>query len=60
MPLRATVLDLAPDGPAQVMVRLAVGESVLLARVSAKSAHLLQLPPGLAVCAPVQGVAILG
>ena len=72
--LPATVLELADDAPGQVMVRLAVGAappagagrdggaakrgSVLLARVSQRSAHALGLRPGLAVQAQIKAAAL--
>ncbi|MEI8324705.1 MAG: TOBE domain-containing protein, partial [Betaproteobacteria bacterium] len=58
--LRATVTELCVDSPGQAMVRLDVGGATLLARVSAKSAHALQLAPGKCVYAQIKGVAILG
>ena len=58
--LRARVTDLSPDGPGQIMVRLDAGGAILLARVSAKSAHGLQLAPGQVLYAQIKGVAILG
>lgn len=57
--LPATVTDLTEDGPAQVMVGLALGNTRLLARITRKSAGLLQLRAGSAVHAQVKGVAIL-
>jgi molybdate transport system ATP-binding protein len=57
--LPATVADLAEDGPAQVMVGLAIGTTRLLARITRKSAELLQLRAGSAVHAQVKGVAIV-
>jgi molybdate transport system ATP-binding protein len=58
--LRATVTELAPDSPGQVMLRLDVGGCLLLARVSAKSVDALHLAPGQAVYAQIKGVAIVG
>jgi molybdate transport system ATP-binding protein len=58
--LPATVTALADDGRGQVMVQLDLGGSALLARVTAKSVHVLQLAPGLALYAQIKGVAILG
>ena len=57
--LPATVTDLAADGPAQVMVGLALGGTRLLARITRKSAELLRLRAGAAVHAQVKGVAIV-
>ncbi len=58
--LRATVAELAPDSPGQVMLRLDVGSCQLLARVSAKSVAALHLTPGQTVYAQIKGVAIVG
>lgn len=55
-----TVIALSPDSPGQVMVRLDAGGTILLARITARSAELLQLEPGMALFAQVKGVAILG
>ena len=57
--LPAQVADLSPDGPGQVMVRLMVGSSALLARISAKSAAALGLQRGQPVFAQVKGVAVI-
>ncbi|MES2190938.1 MAG: molybdenum ABC transporter ATP-binding protein [Pseudomonadota bacterium] len=58
--LAATVTGLSPDSPGQVMVALDAGGSILLARVTQKSADTLALAPGKAVFAQVKGVAVLG
>ena len=62
--LSATVTELSPDSPGQVMVALDVGaggEAIpLLARITARSANALGLAPGLTVFAQIKGVAILG
>jgi molybdate transport system ATP-binding protein len=58
--LPAQVEAIAPDAPGQVMVRLRVGHSVLLARVTQRSVRTLALAPGCAVVAQVKGVAIVG
>ena len=55
-----TVTALSPDSPGQVMVGLAAGGSALLARISQKSADVLQLQTGNRVFAQVKGVAVLG
>lgn len=55
----ATVLELSLDGEAQVMVRLSVGEVVLLSRITRKSADELGLTAGTAVFAQVKSVALL-
>jgi molybdate transport system ATP-binding protein len=56
----ATVTGLADDSPGQVMVGLDAGGSMLLARITRKSAAALQLQPGCRVYAQVKGVAVLG
>jgi molybdate transport system ATP-binding protein len=58
--LNATVTALSPDSPGQVMVALDAGGCALLARITARSAHLLGLAPGLALHAQIKGVAVLG
>lgn len=55
----ARALEIAPDGEAQVVVRLEAGGSLLLARITRKSAELLDLRPGLEVYAQVKSVALL-
>ncbi len=57
--LPATVVDLLPDGPARVMVRLRVGTTLLLAAITTRSADTLRLTPGLAVWAQIKSVALL-
>jgi molybdate transport system ATP-binding protein len=57
--LPAAVIDLLPDGPARVIVRLQVGEAVLLAAITARSAHGLRLAPGGRVWAQIKSVALL-
>jgi molybdate transport system ATP-binding protein len=47
------------DNPAQVLVRLDVGSTPLLARVTRRSARQLALVPGLALWAQVKAVALL-
>ena len=54
------VIALSDDSPGQVMVSLDAGGSTLLARITHKSAQVLQLTPGMAVYAQVKGVAVLG
>ena len=56
--LPTTVLALADDTPGHCMVRLGVGSSVLLARITQHSALALGLRPGLALFAQVKGAAI--
>ena len=58
--LPVTVAALAIDSPGQMMVQLDAGGSTLLARVTARSAHLLELEVGKRLFAQVKGVAILG
>ncbi|MBA4255020.1 MAG: molybdenum ABC transporter ATP-binding protein [Polaromonas sp.] len=62
----ATVTDLSPDGPGQVLVGLAVPPAEpgnpatrLLSRISQVSAQRLALAPGVAVHAQVKGVAVV-
>ena len=58
--LPASVEKLSEESPAQVMVRLKVGDAKLLARVTRKSAAALELSPGKKVFAQVKSVALLG
>ena len=59
--LPATVTDIA-DGihPSVRLVRVDVGGTPLVARLTARSAHELDLRPGKAVWAQVKSVAVLG
>ena len=57
--LPATVAELAPDSPGQLMVALDAGPTRLLARVTQRSATALGLARGMAVYAQVKGVAIV-
>ena len=57
--LPACVRSTGDDGPAQTLVALDVGGSTLLARVTRKSAEVLQLTPGQALFAQIKGVAVL-
>ncbi|MBI2771598.1 MAG: molybdenum ABC transporter ATP-binding protein [Burkholderiales bacterium] len=58
--LPCVVQSVAPDShPSQVLVRLACGGSVLLARVTARAADALALGPGLSVWAQVKSVALV-
>lgn len=57
--LPAEVIDLLPDGPARIIVRLQLGATVLLAAITARSAHGLGLAPGARVWAQVKSVALL-
>jgi len=58
--LPACVEALVDESKAQLMVRLSVGGSPLLARITRKSATVLALAPGKAVFAQVKSVALLG
>jgi molybdate transport system ATP-binding protein len=58
--IKATVMALSPDSPGQAMVALDAGGVTLLARVTLRSARLLDLSPGQTVFAQIKGVAILG
>jgi molybdate transport system ATP-binding protein len=58
--LPATVLNVGPEGPGQVMVLLQVGQQRLLARLTQRSARVLGLQVGRPVWAQIKGVAILG
>ena len=58
--INATVMALSSDSPGQTMVALDAGGVTLLARVTLRSARLLDLCPGKAVFAQIKGVAILG
>ncbi len=55
----AVVEELAEESAAQLLVRLGVGGTPLLARITRKSAALLDLAPGRAVYAQVKAVALL-
>ncbi|MEP6824504.1 MAG: molybdenum ABC transporter ATP-binding protein [Ramlibacter sp.] len=58
--LPCLVETVAPDAhPSQVLVRLACGESFLLARVTARAADALALAPGMPVWAQVKSVALV-
>jgi len=56
--LPARIIELTDDAPGQVLVRLALADTVLLARITRKSAHALNLQPGMAVVAQVKSVAV--
>ncbi|MCB1865541.1 MAG: molybdenum ABC transporter ATP-binding protein [Chromatiales bacterium] len=55
----ATVSELADDGPAQLLVRLDLCGSPLLARITRKSAHALSLREGARVYAQVKTAALV-
>ncbi|MFL6648670.1 MAG: molybdenum ABC transporter ATP-binding protein [Sulfurifustaceae bacterium] len=57
--LPARILEIADDAPGSVIVRLAVGNTILLARITRKSASLLALAAGMPVYAQIKGVAVL-
>ena len=57
--LEARVEELRPENDAKVLVRLATGPTPLLASITRKSAHDLELEPGKAVYAQVKSVALL-
>jgi molybdate transport system ATP-binding protein len=51
---------MGPGGaPGQVLVRLRIGETVLLARITERSRRELQIVPGREVWAQVKAVALL-
>ena len=56
--LPARIIELADDAPGQVLVRLALGDTMLLSRITRKSAHALNLQPGMTVVAQVKSVAV--
>jgi molybdate transport system ATP-binding protein len=59
--LHATVSACAGDAhPALTLVKLQVGDSPLLARVTRKSAHTLGLAPGLSLYVQIKAVALIG
>ena len=55
----ATVAEITDEGPAQVTVRLLLGSVPMLARVTRKSASVLDLKPGKLVYAQAKSVALL-
>ncbi len=57
----ARVVDLtATNTLGQILVRLDVAGNPLLARITKRSAHRLEIRPGLALCAQIKAVALLG
>ena len=59
--LPAVVAEMAPDAhPALTLVRLAVGPSAIVARLTRRSAAALELRPGLEVWAQIKAVALIG
>jgi molybdate transport system ATP-binding protein len=57
--LPARVMNMIDDGPSRILVRLAVGETVLLAAVTRRSAATLELGPDQELFAQVKSVALL-
>ena len=55
----ATIEEITPAGSAQMMVKLMCGDVTLLARVTRKSASILDLKPGKLVYAQAKSVALL-
>ena len=55
----ATVTEIIPEGSAQMTVRLKAGNTLILSRVTLKSAAMLDLQPGKSVYAQVKSVALL-
>jgi molybdate transport system ATP-binding protein len=59
--LPATVAEIADEThPAQALVRLDLGGSPLVARITRRSVHALGLAPGLSVHAQIKAVALIG
>jgi molybdate transport system ATP-binding protein len=59
--LRAIITDvIADDHPSQVLVRLNCAGTILLARVTRRALHALNLAPGVSVWALVKSVAVIG
>ena len=56
--LPARITELVDDAPGQVLVRLTLEDTVLLSRITRKSAHTLSLQPGMDVIAQVKSVAV--
>ncbi|MGV8990585.1 MAG: molybdenum ABC transporter ATP-binding protein [Thiobacillus sp.] len=56
--LPARITELTDDAPGQVLVQMKLEDSVLLARITRKSAHALNLQPGMRVVAQVKSVAV--
>ena len=48
------------DHPSTVIVHLEIGSQLVMARITARSAHLLDLKPGMPVFAQIKSVAIIG
>jgi molybdate transport system ATP-binding protein len=59
--LKARVVALADDAhPAQALVQLAVGDALLVARLTRRSVAALELQPGQAVWAQIKTAALIG
>lgn len=59
--LPAVVVDQVDDAhPALMLVKVRVGESFLLARLTRRSAHALELTPGQPIYAQIKAVALIG
>ena len=59
--LQARVVALADDAhPAQALVQLSVGDALLVARLTRRSAAALELRPGQAVWAQIKTAALIG
>ena len=56
--LAARILELVDDAPGQVLVRMTLEDTVLLSRITRKSAHALGLQPDMDVIAQVKSVAV--
>lgn len=57
--LAVTIIDISDDPhPGHVLVRLALGEQLLLSRITRRSLHQLALEPGLAVQALIKGAVV--
>ena len=57
--LPVTVAELATDGPARMLVKLSAGDTLLLSRITRKSAEALHLEVGQALFAQIKTVALL-
>ena len=54
-----TIAELVEEGLSQVMIKAMLGNSTILARVTKKSAHELEITPGKQMYAQIKGVAVL-
>lgn len=57
--LPAQIQEIADDAPGRVVVRLKIGDTILLARITRKSASVLALATGMTVYAQIKSVALL-